>query len=291
MTADGLRPIVLIGAARSGTKILRDSLAAGLGVPAVPYDIGYVWRHGNESRSDDCLAPGDIKPRTRRLVGRFLAGYADSDGRVVEKTVGNTLRVRFVSDLLPQALFVQVIRDGVQVAASAREEWQAPHDFGYLAAKARHFPLRLVPNYGRKFAYNNTVGRWRASQGHDSAHTSTWGPRYPDIDRDLAQGGLLTVTARQWRESVETAARDLATIPQRVVTVRYEDLLTDPEPVLEKLVEAVSGKVDGARLQAAAAMIHTGSSRDARQTLAVDERDLLKGEIGYLLEDLGYDAP
>ena len=43
-----LEPIVLIGAARSGTKILRDALATALGVPQVPYDVGYVWRYGNE---------------------------------------------------------------------------------------------------------------------------------------------------------------------------------------------------------------------------------------------------
>ncbi len=42
------RRIVLIGAARSGTKILRDTLAAATGSGAVPFDIGFVWRIGHD---------------------------------------------------------------------------------------------------------------------------------------------------------------------------------------------------------------------------------------------------
>ena len=232
MTGSDLRPVVLIGAARSGTKIMRDSLAVALAANAVPYDVGYVWRYGNESREDDCLTPADIRPRTRSLVRRFLAGYAGPDGRVVEKTVGNTLRVPFVADLLPEAVFVHLVRDGVQVADSARREWQAPVDLRYLAAKARHFPLRLVPTYGRKFLVSATAGRWRASRASGTKHADTWGPRYPGIHRDLAEEGLLTVTACEWRTCVEMATRDLAAVPNQVVSLRYESLVADPEGTL-----------------------------------------------------------
>lgn len=286
-----LRSIVIIGAARSGTKILRDTLATSLAIPAVPYDVGYVWRYGNESRKDDCLTPQDVKPKTRRLVRSFLAGYEGPDGRVVEKTVGNSLRVRFVADLLPEVVFVHVVRDGVQVAESARREWEAPVDVRYLAAKVRHFPLRLAPSYGRKFLVGATLGRWRASRTGGTHHASTWGPRYPGIDDDLAEQGLLTVTARQWRTSVEVARRDLTVIPQQVVEVRYEDLVADPRATLERVTAEIGGGAEPGHLRRAAAMITAGRRLDARLTLDAAERDLLRRELGPLLDDLGYAAP
>lgn len=291
MSASELRPVVLIGAARSGTKILRDSLAVSLGAPSVPYDVGYVWRYGNETRTHDCLRPSEIKPKTRRLVRSFVGSYANSDGWVVEKTVGNSLRVPFVADVLPEAVFVHVIRDGVDVAESARREWEIPSELGYLVAKMRHFPLRLAPTYGRKFVVNAVVGCCRRMFARQYGHARSWGPRYPGIDRDLVDLGLLAVTARQWRESVEAADRDLALIPQRVVVVRYESLVSNPATTLRRLVKEIGATVQDSRINAASAMIVSGSPGKGRQNLNLAERHLLEREIGRLLMELGYDAP
>jgi hypothetical protein len=96
-------PIVLIGAARSGTKVLRDSLAAAAGTGCVPYDVGYVWRYGNEASPDDVIPAEAVTPKIRTFIRGFLAKYADRDGLFVEKTVGNTLRVELVADVLPEA--------------------------------------------------------------------------------------------------------------------------------------------------------------------------------------------
>ena len=43
--------------------------------------------------------------------------------RVVEKSVSNTLRVRFVDAVFPDAQYVVIVRDGRDVAASARAQW------------------------------------------------------------------------------------------------------------------------------------------------------------------------
>ena len=48
-------PIILIGAARSGTKFLRDVLASAVGVKSVPYDVNYIWRHGSPNYGHDVL--------------------------------------------------------------------------------------------------------------------------------------------------------------------------------------------------------------------------------------------
>ena len=276
-----LEPIVLIGAARSGTKILRDALATALDVPQVPYDVGYVWRHGNEGRDDDALSPSDVRPRTRRLARRFLVRYAD-EGHVIEKTVGNTLRVGYVAEIVPRARFVHVIRDGVDVVDSSRIQWQTPPDAGYLREKVRHFPLRLAPTYGRKFVAGAVRDRLRGS-----AHAGTWGPRYPGIDDDLARDGLLVVTARQWRSSVEAARGALAAVSQPSVEVRYENLVSDPRAVLGEIAAAFDMAAPG--MDEAAAMLHAGSHGRGRARLDVIEKDRIRPEIAGLLKELGYD--
>lgn len=278
------RPIVVIGAARSGTKIVRDALAVASGGGAVPYDVGFVWRHGNESSPHDMLRPEDVRPKTRRLVRAYLSKYA-RDGIVIEKTVGNTLRVPFVTAILPNASFVYVERDGVDVAMSTRREWLADSDYRYLAKKLRHFPWRLLPTYGVKFVRAQTIGRDKAT-----GHVATWGPRYPGIDGDLQDVGLLRVCARQWRTSVQAARSALADRPE-VVRVNYQDLVNDAAGSLSRAIEDLGLPLDPQRLRDAAAMIDAGASRPARGSLTPEERTILSEEIGPLLEELGYEAP
>jgi hypothetical protein len=278
------RPIVIIGAARSGTKILRDSLAAAAAAGAVPYDVGFIWRYGNESSPHDMLSPEVVKPKTRRLVKSYLAKYA-RNGVVVEKTVGNTLRVPFVASVLPDASFVYVERDGVDVAVSTRREWLAPNDYRYLVEKARHFPIRLLPTYGVKFARAQTVGRDKST-----GHVATWGPRYPGIDHDLMTADLLEVCARQWRTSVLAARADLESRPG-VVRVNYQDLVDDPAASLAHLVQSLGLPFEPARVERAAGMIDARAARPARADLTAADRTTLSDEIGPLLEELGYDAP
>lgn len=278
-------PILILGAARSGTKLLRDSLAAVLGCGRVPYDVGYVWRYGNESAPDDCLPASAARPRTRRLVHSFLGRYADDQGRLVEKSVGNTLRVAYVDALVPGARYVHLVRDGVDVAESARRQWSETPDLRYLLGKARHFPLRLVPTYGVKFLADQT---WRR-RSH-GGHAASWGPRYPGIDRDLATHSLLEVCGRQWRECVESARTGLVTLGEAsVVEVRFEELATRPAATLRRVVRSLGETVDERAISEASAAVHRTTLGRGRSRLSDAELSLLDDEIGDLLGELGYE--
>ncbi len=197
------RHVILIGAARSGTKMLRGALAAATGVGAVPYDVGYVWRYGNERAPDDVLDPAHVDDRSRRFIRKFVDGYADGEtSTVIEKTVGNTMRVPFVAAMFPDASYIHLVRDGVDVAESARRQWTAGSDWRYIAAKARHVPLRLAPRFGAGYA--SSLG---ARLLHRDRRLGSWGPRYPGHRRRPEHRGPLVVCARQWRESVLAATQ------------------------------------------------------------------------------------
>ncbi|WP_137119540.1 sulfotransferase family protein [Segeticoccus rhizosphaerae] len=281
-----VKPVIVIGAARSGTKILRDSLAVATSAGSVPYDIGYVWRYGNERSPDDALDTRSVKPKTVRLVRRFIGRYVGPNGLVIEKTVGNTLRVPYVAKILPDATFVHIVRDGVNVTESTWREWHAPGNLRYLCAKTRHFPVRMIPTYGRKFLVAQTWRRWRLG-----GTAGTWGPRYPGIDRDLTEVGVWAVCARQWRFSVTSASQGLARLPNQVVEVRFEDLLMDPAATLASLVRQLGLPVDEESLGRAAKMVKPAATHSARGKLNEEQRVLLGREIGDLLKELGYDSP
>ncbi|MGY2701579.1 sulfotransferase [Nocardioides sp. HB32] len=284
MSAAGeLRPVVLIGAARSGTKACRDALAIAAGVPAVPYDVGFVWRQGNESAPDDILAPALATPRIAGRVRRYLDRYADADGRVIEKTVGNTLRVPFVDAVVPDATYVHLVRDGVDVVESARRQWQAPSDKRYLLKKARHFPPHLLGSYGVKFLRNNF------RRGHHG-HVKSWGPRYPGIDDDVRAGDVLTVCARQWSECVNRASAELDGLHPRVIDVSYEALVREPAVTLAGILNQMPGYTTSPdRLARAAATLIVRSDGAARGRLTAAERTTLSREIDSTLERLGYE--
>jgi hypothetical protein len=279
--------VVVIGAARSGTKLLRDALTAALGAGSVPYDIGYVWRFGNEDLPDDVLSAEQMSAKTRRYVVRFIDRYAAGDpSLVVEKTVGNTLRVAAVAATLPDAYFIHLIRDGIDVAESTRRQWMAAPDPRYLVAKLRHFPLRLIPTYGVRYV------RSFAHRSRDPQHrVGTWGPRYPAIDVDLRSTDLLTVCARQWRESVTRACHDLAHLRVKVAEVRYEDLVADPVGELDRLARFVDPKALASRVAAAAAAVSADRRGHGRDHLAEEELARLDAELGSLLVELGYERP
>lgn len=281
-----LKPLVVLGAARSGTKIMRDTLSTATGVPAVPFDIGYVWRYGNEAIDHDCLSASDIRPRTRRLVASYLDRYADSDGRLIEKTVGNTLRVGYVSELLPNAHYVHLVRNGVDVAESTRRQWQEPADIGYLRDKIRHFPLRAAPTYGRRYALSLMRRRFAKDN-----RVATWGPRYAEIDTDLETTDLLTVSARQWRASVQRASADLERLGLPVVEVRYEDLVANPREVLSRVGSFAGLDITEPNLDVAARLVRPGRAGAGSAALSDAELAGLDAEIGGLLADLGYARP
>lgn len=277
-----LRSIILIGAARSGTKVLRGALSLATGIPAVPYDVTYVWRFGNDGVPHDRQLPPDIRPRTRRMVTRFLTRYADAQGRVIEKTVGNTLRVGYVADLVPDAVFVHLVRDGVEVAESTRRQWLAPADLGYLKDKIRHFPPRLLASYGRRYV------QWtiRRRFSPDDA-VASWGPRYPAIDEDVAHEALLTVCARQWKHSVELARHDFREYGVMHVEVRYEDLVDEPAAELTRILQFAGLPTDPEAIERAAATLQSGHGGGVDR-LDQTELELLDSEIGDLLHELGY---
>ncbi len=228
-------PIFLIGAARSGTKFARSILNASNCATAIEYDVNYIWRYGNENIEHDELDPSSVTSKIRSYISSQLyrlAKITPEGGEVlIEKTVSNTLRVLFIEAVFPNARYVHLIRDGRAVTESALRLWQAPPDTGSLVKKLRQIPLSSV-GYIFWFGFNYLKGIATGRRGG-----KVWGPRYKGLSKEVDGGmPLIEICARQWQRSVEKACAGLKQIPpDRVFTLRYEDLVQNENRIRELL--------------------------------------------------------
>lgn len=227
-------PIIIIGAARSGTNMLRDILVQLPGFGTWPCDeINYIWRHGNVRVPTDEFGPElatePIRSYIRRAFYRLARRHALS--HVVEKTCANSLRVAFVHRVFPEARFVHIIRDGRDVVASARKRWTAALDTAYLLRKARFVPVTDFPYYAYRYLWNRI---YRLTSRH--RRLAFWGPRFAGLDQALEQYSLAEVCAIQWQRCVEKAERDFELMnPSQVYPLKYEDFVKQPAVELQRL--------------------------------------------------------
>lgn len=270
-------PILIIGAARSGTKLVRDCIAAHPDLRAIPYDINYVWRFGNEDVRHDELDPERATSAVVKRVRRYFRRYARDRHMIVEKTVSNALRIPFVDQVFPDARYVHLIRDGRDVIASSYLQWQAPADWSYVARKALRYPFLQAPRYAARQLVNLVS---RAGVG---GRPKTWGPRYHGIDADLRDKTILEVCAIQWERCVRAASRDLQSIPpSRVHLVHYADFVSDPIRHLQEF--AVSFGIDeGPYAHLGKGVVRVDQSGRFRERLALDQVTTIEALVGQTL--------
>lgn len=279
------QPVMIIGAARSGTKLLRDVLAAHADVRAIPFDINYVWRHGCVATQDDVLDPATLTDARRDHIRAQVARLSKAQpGQILlEKTVSNTLRVPFVDSVFPDARYVHLLRDGRDVTESAMRQWMAPPNWRALWTKLRSVSLADL-GYVFWFAANFLRGRKEGRGGG-----KIWGPRFPGSAELFSTASLAEVCAVQWVECVTRARADLAALPassDRVFTIRYEDLVSDPAAI-EELAQWL-GLGDAASVMAE---YHAKVRRPERALwtdLPPEDQATLRRVVDPTLSDLGY---
>ena len=219
--------IFLIGAARSGTKFLRDCLSASNQIEKIPYDIGYVWKYGNEKISHDELTVSDcnkkIKLWIRKTIPRLTKKKSNTNF-ILEKTVSNSLRVSFVNSIFPDAKFIHIIRNGKDTIISSVNQWKTKPKKKYLIKKLHYFPIE---NY--RYALSLV---WNFLKSKIMRSINARGPKYKGIDNDLNNLTIEELCAKQWSRCVDLAEKQLKKINNdKVFIVRYEDIISDQKQI------------------------------------------------------------
>lgn len=209
--------------------MLRDVICNLPGAATWPCDeINPVWRHGNLEVPHDAFPAQFARPRVIHFVRNRFARFAKRSQAqwLVEKTCANMLRVGFIHATLPEARFLRIRRDGRDVVPSAMLRWQAPLNLKYTLRKARFVPWTDFPYYLWRFAANRLS---RLGKDKNERSVSTWGPRFPGMDKIVNEVSLAELCARQWQSCELAATEQLALIPSgQVLSLRYEDFIAAP---------------------------------------------------------------
>ena len=269
------QPVIIIGAARSGTRLLRDTIARHPDVDKVPFDINYVWRLGNESLPHDEIPPQALTPGNRARIQKNIARFQDKAPILIEKTVRNCLRVPFVAAVYPGARFIHLLRHGEDVVESVYRQWQAPPDWRYIIRKARTYPLLETPGYALRYIQN--IFKRSAQQDKKSA---IWGPLYQGIHHDLLVMDLWEICAIQWTKSIQTAYQGFEGLdPQKICSVRYEDFVGAPDIWLRRIARFLEIDPSPYHDPKILENIATHNIGKARTKLSFEQKSLIKSHL------------
>ncbi|MEE4348775.1 MAG: sulfotransferase [Pacificimonas sp.] len=283
-------PLVIIGAGRSGTNILRDTLCRLDGFASWDCDeINPVWRHGNLFADHDEFGPAEARPPVRRFIrGAFQKAWKrlDRPRYLVEKTCANSLRVPFIEAVLPEARYLFIVRDGVDVVASAQKRWRGEMEIAslpYYWAKARNTPLRDLPIYGWRFL----SARASMLSGR-RAHMASWGPRFRGMDARAETASLDELCAEQWARCVEASDAAFAGMDAaKVIRIRYEDMTAEPETAVRDILAFLNEDRPAKAVASAAAPVSRTSVGKGRAAMTGDT-DSLMTIMAPMLDRLGY---
>jgi len=174
--------------------------------------------------------------------------------QLVEKLPINNFRLGLINTVFPDALFIHIIRNGIEVARSIERECRKGRWFG-----PNNYKWNQLVSYAQK------VNRFRD---------------LPQLCRTDYDRGLL-----EWRLSVETALDFYRSIPyNRYLQITYEDLLENPVSVLEQVEEFIGVQPSE--------KVHIYAERNIKRrsprASASDVSESTKQIAGDLLERLGY---
>lgn len=281
------RPVIIIGAPRSGTNMLRDVLTQVPGYATWPCDeINLTWRHGHRDHPSDELPADFATPKVSRYLRRqFGKVQRRFDARVVvEKTCANSLRVPYVDRAVPTARYLFITRDGMDAVASAMQRWHAPFDLEYTARKVRYVPPSDLPYYGARFVANRLKARQEET---GDGVQSWWGPRLDGQAELMRQHPLDEVAALQWQRCVDSAAHAFAAMDRsRVHQLSYEHFVAAPSKELARVLDFLGEdtEVDPAWV----AGVSAGSVGKGRGKLGEERVARLTELVRPTLERLGH---
>ncbi len=218
-------PIILFGNTRSGTTMFHRIFKLHEDVESW-FEPRTIWMYGDPSRKNDQFTEVDATDKVKRYIRKRFLKYQQKHGnrRVMEKTPSNVLRVPYVNAIFPESKFLYIIREPLANLSSAEIRWQYRSNWHRLWERFLECPKSQVPHYFGRFIidrYKHYIKR--------SKYFSMWGIRYPEIYEDLKTLTVEEIIAKQWVAGSVQAGKDILEIdPSRVMSIRYEDFVSNP---------------------------------------------------------------
>ena len=282
------KKVIIVGAPRSGTNMLRDTLCKHKDIATWPCDeINYIWKHGNVLHPSDSIpasrASNTIKEYIRESFDWVARSY--SAKVVIEKTCANSLRIPFVDKVCHDAKYIFIVRNGMDVVSSSKIRWTASLDWKYILKKARFVPLIDLPYYAARYLLNRIYGVFSSSN-----KLKSWGPVLDDMSNISNGLSLNEVCALQWRECVNSSKDAFLKINNsRILKIHYEDLVRAPVFEVEKIMDFIQVSTS---TEEVLSMTHSISSKNigkGESSFSKKEAKNIRTIVGDTLKGQGYD--
>jgi hypothetical protein len=283
------QPLIIIGAPRSGTNMLRDILCEQPRVGTWPCDeINYIWRHGNVSQQTDEFCARMATPKVKKFIRTQFDDFAKKEKLdvLVEKTCANSLRVPFVEKIVPEAKYIFIVRDGVDAVGSAMLRWTAELDIPYILKKVRYVPISDLPYYGCRY-----LGSRLFKLVSRQKRLSFWGPQFKGLDVALRDYSLEEVCALQWQRCVDLSEKSFSKIPEdKFIRVRYEDFVANPAKELTQVLAKLNMPFDIDSIEASVRAVTARSLGKGRKALNQKQLESISSLVANTLQRYDYEC-
>jgi hypothetical protein len=207
------RPVFIVGVPRSGTTMMFHLLRESGELGALPREGHNMWRAYHHPRysgwRSDRVERGRVRFGERRFVNAYLYSHFVTSRRFVEKTPENSLRIPYLLDLFPDALFVVVKRNPCEVINSIITGWRHPQG---------RFRSYYVPENLRIPAY---------------PHKRRWCFCLIDGWRDYVASPIHHIAFAQWEQCTKAILAGRSLVPAACWTeVHLEHILASPNESL-----------------------------------------------------------
>ncbi len=261
--------VFIVGSPRSGTTILGTIFDRHEHISQW-YEPYFVWDRHFRDALDDVRSRADATPEVKAFLRKAFFDYRAKRGSrlVVDKSPRNSLKVPFIQEIFPNARFVHILRDGRDVTLSINREWKKRRAIAGAGKNSPGFDyqkaVRVVDGWLKRQPYmiDRVRAFWFETHGHvfnKKKHLNRlrwngdvgWGPRFKNWTDIYHHVSLLEFNAYQWAHCVRGVRQAWPDIPEHNrMEIRYEDLITRPETILNTLLNFMGLEYDDQFLSA-----------------------------------------
>lgn len=267
MSSDSQSLVFVTGASRSGTTLMSVVLGKNSRVLCMneTHYFGDCW----DPRSTDTLDADALEEAAARLLARLERGILKAQVTQDDRTKARTFLATLPAQRrTPADIYQVIVSKSAQDAGKEIPCEQTPRNIFYASRLLDIYPGARIVHMIRdpRAVMASQKKRWRRRQLATVKlpfyHTiRVWANYHP------------TTMSQLWRRATAQALKLQSDNPQRFLTVRFEDLLRDPEPTVRKVCEFLG-------IEFEPDMLHVGQINSSHQSSVGGARPgLNKGAI------------
>lgn len=233
----------VVGCGRSGTTILGKVLAQH---PQVKYyfEPYHLWAALDQRTDVLDLYQGEnaqlilqSKEVTKQQKSVFPRLFKAPNGKhLIEKTPLNAFRLGYLQSLAPQAKFIHIVRDGIDVSNS----------IGRIATNS---PYKIAGKPELNQWWGVAEKKWKILQA-EGAEAGYWPAELSELKTQQQRG------AYEWLSSLKAVGAWKETLGDNLLEISYDHLVAEPERTLTQLCQFLTLDAPKTWLTASCSTIH-----------------------------------